>query len=335
MSKSSLLLEVIQILRDKPGVTMEELTVLVDRSERTVYRWLREISSALGTRVICKNGGYYLGDFGRFGKVDLAPEELMALRLSLSSAPFAEGSPVKKYAESAWEKIRKGVSWEKVEIAEDLAETRPVQITAQQVDLPQDPLDTLNRALDQHHRLRIVYRSQKSQRVGEYTIDPYALTFRRHSWYLVGYCAEREQIIQMKLVRFLSAVDTGETFEPPLNFSVDDHFASSWEAWGGGVPVKVRVLFTPEVAQMVAEVKRHPTQLVYPQPDGSVIFEVNVSGVEEIAAWIMGFGKNAVVLEPESLRDYILDQARGMLAAYKSERPLLPGKTETVVSKDG
>ena len=324
MAKSSLLIEMIQILRERPGLTIQELAEAVDRSERTVYRWLREISSCLGARVVCRNGGYHLVEGGASGKVDLAPEELMALRLSLSSSPFAEGSPVKRYAESAWDKIRKGVAWDKVEVAETLAGSRVVSVTAQQVHLPEDLLDTLNRALDLHHRLRVVYRSQKSQRVGEYTIEPYALTFRRHSWYLLGYSPEHGRVIQMKLVRLVSAADTGETFEPPSDFSVDDYFASSWEAWGGGDPVEVKVVFAPEVAQMIAEVKRHPTQKVYPQPDGSLIFEVTVSGFQEIAAWIMGFGKYAIVLQPEELREYVLDHAKGMLDSYQSQPQASP-----------
>ncbi|MDH7602469.1 MAG: WYL domain-containing protein [Armatimonadota bacterium] len=318
MAKSGLLLEMIQLLRQRPGITVEQLAQAVGRSERTVYRWLREISSCLGARVTCDKGGYYLNEPTGTTKINLAPEEIMALRLSLSSAPFAEGSPVKRYSESAWRKIRDGVAWDSVEAAEDLAESRVVRITAQQVDLPQDLLDTLNNALDLHHRLKVVYRSQKSRRVNEYTIEPYALTFRRHSWYMLGYCPQYDRVIQMKLIRIISAVDTGEVFEPPENFSVDEYFATSWEAWGGGEPVKVRVLFTSEVAQMIAEVQRHPTQKVYPQQDGNLIFEVTVSGLEEIAAWIMGFGKHAVVLEPRELRQYILDHVHGMAAAYEA-----------------
>ncbi len=320
MTKSSLLLEMIQLLRERPGITVDELAQAIERSERTVYRWLREISSCLGIRVVCNNGGYYLNE-PRSGKgITLSPEELMALRLSLSSAPFAEGSPVKRYSESAWQKIRDSVSSDNIEAAENLAESRVIRITAQQVDLPQDLLDTLNNALDLHHRLRLVYRSQKSQQVNEYIIEPYALAFRRHSWYMLGYCPQYDRVIQMKLIRILSAVDTGETFEPPTGFSVNDYFAWSWESWGGGEPVKVMVRFASEIAQMITEVKRHPTQKVYPQRDGSVVFEVTVSGLEEIAAWIMGFGKHAVVLEPDELREYVRNHVRGMIAAYETPR---------------
>ena len=66
--------------------------------------------------------------------------------------------------------------------------------------------------------------------------------------------------------------------------------------WGGGEPVTVRIRFSPAVADMIAESKRHPTQLNTPQPDGSIVMEVSVSSIQEIATWIMGYGKDAQVL---------------------------------------
>ena len=309
----------IELLRERPGVTIGELAKAARRSERTVYRWLSEISKCLRMVVSCEDGGYFIADGSVVRQVDLNPQELLALRLSLTSGPFTDGSPVKKHAESAWLKIREGVSWEDAEAARDLAQARAVGIIAPPADLPPGLVETLNRAIDSHHRLRAVYRSQKSHRVGEYTLEPYAMAFRRHSWYVVGCCREHEKVIQLKLARFVSAVDTGEDFEPPKDFSLERYFALSWEAWAGGEPVRVRVRFAPEVAQMISEAKRHPSQVVHPEPDGGVILEVTVAGIEEIAAWIMGYGKHAVVLEPKRLRDHVLEHARGVVAGYRGE----------------
>ncbi|MCX8053521.1 MAG: WYL domain-containing protein [Armatimonadetes bacterium] len=317
MSKSTLLIEMINVLRERPGVRIEELASAVRRSERTVYRWLREISGSLGMPICCKDGGYYLRQMPDKTLFALTPQELLAFRLSLTSSPFREGSPVREYAESAWNKIKDAVVSECVEVANGMARTRSVSVTTFQAELPPGLVETLDRAVDRKRRLKIIYRSQKSRRVGEYNIDPYALVFKRHSWYLVGYCHEHQKVIHLKLARFIGAAETGDVFEPPADFSVDEYFASSWESWAGGEPVKVCVRFDSEVADMVSEVKRHPSQVVYPQSDGGIIFEVTVSGIEEIASWVMGYGKHAIVLEPASLRAYMNDHARGMVANYE------------------
>jgi proteasome accessory factor B len=70
---------------------------------------------------------------------------------------------------------------------------------------------------------------------------------------------------------------------------------------------------------MIMESKRHPTQVVHIQPDKSVIFEAEVAGIEEIAIWILGYGKEAEALEPESLRDYIIEEVTGAAANYQKD----------------
>jgi proteasome accessory factor B len=197
-----------------------------------------------------------------------------------------------------------------------MAAAHSVHVNAPPFEIDSSIIDKLDTGLKNHHRLRVIYSSQKSNADKEYIIDPYAIVFRRHSWYILAASREHSKVRQFKLARFRSAADTGELFEVPQDFDVDEYFRLSWEAWAGGEPTAVKVRFSPKVARIIMESRRHPTQIVTLQPDGSVVFEVCVAGIEEIAIWIMGYGKDAEVLEPNSLREYILDHARGMSALY-------------------
>ncbi len=95
MTKSALLIKMIDLLRNNPGISVDGLASALDRSERTIYRWLNEISEDLKAPLVCENGGYYLGNIQENRKIDLTPQELLALRLSLKSSPFTDGSPIK------------------------------------------------------------------------------------------------------------------------------------------------------------------------------------------------------------------------------------------------
>ena len=130
MAKSSLLIEMIDIMRDQHGICMEELAKKLGRSERTIYRWLREISTDLNMPLTCLDGGYYLFDGQGNGHVNFDPQEMLALWMSLKSAPFTGGSPIGQYAESAWQKIRQAVAWEVIEEAKDLSSTQGVTVNA-------------------------------------------------------------------------------------------------------------------------------------------------------------------------------------------------------------
>ena len=72
------------------------------------------------------------------------------------------------------------------------------------------------------------------------------------------------------------------------------------------------------MSRYVSESKWHASQKPSPQKDGSLVGGFELSHTEEIKRWILGFGRHAVVLEPESLRDEMLAEVR------PSSRPIRP-----------
>jgi len=85
---------------------------------------------------------------------------------------------------------------------------------------------------------------------------------------------------------------------------------------------KVKVWFDSDVAGYIKEKIWHESQKIEQRDDGSIIFEAEVAGTDEIKFWIMNWGSKAEVLEPESLRDEILRETEVMLERYKK----IPGK---------
>lgn len=332
MAKTALLIEMIDLLRGRPGITVDELASSLGRSERTIYRWLSELSGDIGAPVHCREGGYYLSEQRSLGTLQLTAEELLALRTALKSLPQGDGSSLRGRAESAWLKIRDASPGRDVDMAWELSNGYDVSVTAPQSFVKPHIPQIIESAITHHQRLNIVYRSQNSNRVKQYTVDPYALVFRRHSWYLLAHSQEHGRVVQFKLARFRDAASAGVEFRPPVGFSVDEYFKLSWEAWAGGDPTDVRIRFSPKVAVMVAETRRHSTQRVHPQIDGGIIFEATVAGIEEIAIWIMGFGKDAEVLAPADLRDLVRDHALGMAGIYSEAEERGEESCDTPVS---
>ena len=310
------MLGMIDLLRHSPGLTIGDLACALGRSERTVYRWISELSSDPRYKVQYSDGGYYLMNGAHSASVGLTAEEILTIRLALKSAVFLKNSPLSKHASSAWQKVVDAAACSRLEAATTLAGSHSVEVTALAADINAEILEAIEAGIREQRRLRIAYRSQKSGREKEYTIDPYAVAFRRHSWYVLAFSRQHGKVVQFKLIRFRAVERTGESFQRPDDFSVAQYFGLSWEAWGGGEETNVRVRFSSRVAEMVAESDRHPTQVTTLQPDGSLVFEATVSGIEEIAIWILGFGKDAEALEPETLRSMIAEHAREMAKRY-------------------
>ena len=64
------------------------------------------------------------------------------------------------------------------------------------------------------------------------------------------------------------------------------------------------------------ESKWHGSQKLTPQPDGSLIAEFRLPDTQEIKRWIMSFGLNATVLEPQELVQEISNDLNIMMKRY-------------------
>lgn len=61
----------------------------------------------------------------------------------------------------------------------------------------------------------------------------------------------------------------------------------------------------------------HPSQVLEPQSDGTVIMRLKVTDTVELYSWILGWGEKVEVLEPDELREEIIETAKAMLDVYK------------------
>ena len=55
------------------------------------------------------------------------------------------------------------------------------------------------------------------------------------------------------------------------------------------------------------------------QKDGSIIFEAQVAGTDEIKFWLMTWGSKAEILSPAALRDEMISEAEAMLHLYENK----------------
>jgi len=147
-------------------------------------------------------------------------------------------------------------------------------------------------------------------------VDPYRIWFFNGTFYLIGLCHMRNEVRIFALDRIKMLHQTKETFEVPEDFSLEDFMGPSFGVYQGE-PVHIKVWFHPDVAGYIKEKIWHESQQILPQDDGSIIFEVEVAGTDEIRFWIMTWGSKAEVLTPASLREDIREEAEMMANRYR------------------
>jgi predicted DNA-binding transcriptional regulator YafY len=176
-------------------------------------------------------------------------------------------------------------------------------------------INRVNEAALQKKTIEIVYYTMSRKKEGKRKVDPYRIWFFKSTFYLIGYCHKRRDIRIFAVDRIKMLHQTKDAFEIPEEFDFDEFLRPSFGVFQGD-GVKVRIWFAPDDAGYIKEKIWHDTQEIVPQKDGSIIFEAEVAGTEEIKFWVMSWGAKAEVLEPESLRDKIRADSEALVQRY-------------------
>jgi proteasome accessory factor B len=192
-------------------------------------------------------------------------------------------------------------------------------------DTPRDEsftrvLRTLTEALAGRRVVEIEYaagvydrsKGTRRLRLHPYAIEPSAVT---RALYVIGYDEDRAARRTFKVERILSASLTPAMF-PVLGASVAAEMRAAWDVVADDTPVDVVLRFDPDVAARVAETRWHPSQVSQAEPGGSLLWRARVSGMLEIRSWILGWGQDVEVLEPEDLRAWVAGQLAAASARY-------------------
>jgi len=176
-------------------------------------------------------------------------------------------------------------------------------------------INRVNEATQKKKSIDIVYYTMSRKKESKRKVDPYRIWFFNGTFYLIGKCHLRGEVRIFALDRIKILHLTKDSFVIPEDFNLDDFMRPSFGVFQGE-PIKAKIWFHTDVAGYIKEKIWHESQEIHPQDDGSIIFEAEVAGTDEIKFWTMSWGSKAEVLEPESLRDEIREEAEVILERY-------------------
>jgi len=313
MSKYDRLLHVLNLLRGRPGLSAGELARECEVTERTIYRYITGLSSA--NIPIYFDRGYRLLSDAFLPPLNLTLDDYLVLKMALSSSVFANQSPLRKQPKVVLAKIEANLN---PVVRKDLNRLGDVASVNVKSTSDFSRLSLMFKLIEQsilnRKSLKFVYESLKSKESSR-QVDPYSLVFRRHAWYLVGFCHRRNEVRIFRLNRIKKITLLDKSFQRKQDFSLSDFFKDSWELYQGK-PVCVRIKFRGIGAKVVGSGQHHPSEKITKLKDGSLIYEVKVNGIEEICRWILGFGEDAKVLEPKNLKEKIRSTVEKMKRFY-------------------
>jgi predicted DNA-binding transcriptional regulator YafY len=184
---------------------------------------------------------------------------------------------------------------------------------------PVPHLQAIHSAIWDNRRLQIVYRLPFQARA-EWLVEPYGLVAKASTWHLVCFRDGHPRVYRVS--RILNARICDETFVRDRHFDLSAY----WRSWCAGVeanrpsyPVTVRVApaFVPWLQQLFGHRMRDEiAQAQPPDARGWIRLTLTFETLEDARDRILSFGRAVEVLEPEALRNSVLDFAQQTVALY-------------------
>jgi len=313
---------VIGLLQGGRGYNSEALAQTCEVSRRTIFRDLDALRAAgVPLDYDEQRQRYHVPGTYFLPPTNFTPEEALALIVLCSDLGDPSQLPFFGPARSAALKLESNLP---ERLREQLRATSDA-VTIKMV--PSNPLDgqkpiyeQLLEAIAGRRSVRVRYQSLAEARQISTRLSPYRLLFSRRSWYVIGRSSlhRATRTFNVGRIRNLELLD--DDYRIPRGFSVDRYLRNAWHIIPESGPDReVVVRFSKKVAQNVAEVAWHKTQRLKVHPDGTMDFQVTVSGLNEISWWILGYGDEAEVLQPPELRAIVADHAARLVRRYGGE----------------
>lgn len=297
------LIGILSVLLQKDGVTAPYLAEKFEVSRRTIGRDIEALCKA-GIPIITmqgKNGGIRIMDGYRMDRTLLTLREMESILTGLRSLDSVSGN---NQYQQLMDKLSAGnpaVLDEKQHIVVDLSSYFRQSLAPK--------FETIRRAIDKSLQICFTYCSNKGESRRE--IEPYLLVFQWSSWYVWGFCLEKEDYRLFKLNRILNLSESERRFvprnHPPYKVKAEDVFPPEME---------VQILFEPSARWRLIE--EFGPESFRALEDGRLLFQFGFSSKENLFSWILGFGDAAELLQPEYLRDELKKTAIKMAEKYKT-----------------
>lgn len=281
------LIGILSVLLQKEKVTAPYLAEKFEVSRRTINRDIEHLCQA-GIPVVTiqgQNGGISIMEGYRMDRTLLTSSDMQAILSGLQSLDSVSGT--NRY-QQLMDKLQaessdRFISSQHISI--DLSSWYKTSLAPK--------IDMLRQAIERREQICFEYYAPKGESRRE--IEPYRLIFKWSSWYVWGYCMDKNDFRMFKLNRMVDVTYSGKTFKernlPFFEIKNEDIYPNQFQ---------VKALFSPTVKWRLVD--EYGMDSFQEMPDGKLLFCFEFSDKQELYRWLLTFEDEAELLEPEMMR---------------------------------
>ena len=306
----------LEILYSRNIVGKAELARLLDTNPRNIpeYKKVLEEAGYVIDTVPGRYGGYVLNKKYTFPSTRLADFEKEGLLLGfdylLSRNDFMRKDDYSK-------------AMAKISSALMVTDTPENTLIANRFPLAMPQRDIEERYAAMAHCIAnklvigISYLTQKNV-VTERDIHPYKLFMYNNAWFILAFDCKHEKVLYFKLNRIESFEIKNNHFRIPLTYNEHDYL-DEYGMKNNGEWYEIKLRLTGKYAMLAKERIYGKNQTVDPIDNAATVLTVEMQNREDIKVFALGFGANCEVLEPEWLKESILEDAERLCSRYRKD----------------
>jgi len=305
LNKGQKLVRLVEWMQRREGIRVSEIQDRFELDPRSLRRYIADLKE-LELPILEEGKGadraLFLDPAYRRSGLQLTLGEMISLRFGRVLFNFLEGTQFATDLNQAIDRLQPTVSRGTAETV-GLFDAAFLAVPEHAKDYKEmaDVLDEVLSCLLYSNPADVQYRRARGQ-AKAYVLEPLTLSVYRQGLYVFARDVEEDRIKTFALERFLTFQRRRkEKFQRPTDW---DPVAFVADAFGiiGGTPRAIVVRFSAEVAEYIRERRWHRSQGLLDRPDGSVEVVLRCAITPELKQWILGFGPDAEVLEPDDLR---------------------------------
>lgn len=322
LNKTERLFALVLLLQNRPNFSSRDLAEHFGVSRRTIFRDLRTLAESGVPLTYAEDGGYEILDGYQLPPLMFSAREAATLLIGTEFTTLQPDASLRADAGAVGMKIR-AVLPESVRTYVDRLSERTVLAPFHETQGRGATSDDegrwfeLSEAIARQRRVKITYYVASRDEETTREVDPLGLVYYADHWNLIGYDHLRGDIRNFRLDQMRRLRTRFDTFEPPAGFDLKEHLRARGESPAN---VRMRVRFRDRAwrwarTQLPADVEEEVSR-------GVDVTEVafDFENVGYVARWLLRYGTDAEVVEPDALRAEVARLAGEVAAMYEGKQ---------------
>lgn len=314
------LLSILLLLQVYHRMTARELAKRLEVSERTIHRDMDALSTA-GIPVTAErgsSGGWSLLEEYSTNLTGLTEAEIQALFLTKPTRLLTDLG-LHQASEAAFIKLLAALPSLSRRDAEYVHQRIHIDTSGwHHTEEDVSCLPTLQEAIWQERKLSLTYQRGDSATV-ERLVDPLGLVAKGSTWYLVA--AVEGEVRTYRVSRMQGARLTDQACIRPQGFDLAAYWAQSSTHFVANLPrYPVTVRIAPGVLEQIYHAGRY-ARIEHAEPpdaDGWNTLHLLFEMEETACGYLLSFGTQVEIVEPQALREKVIQLAESIVAFYQS-----------------